>query len=137
MNNISLMGRLTADPELKYTANNYAVLSFTVAVPRPNTKDTTDFIRCVAWRKTAEFVSKYFFKGKMIALTGALTSRSWKDDNNKSHYVMEVTVNNVEFCGDKAKNNNEHEHLHYQETQATLDDIPEGFETVPEDEVPF
>ena len=101
MNNINLIGRLTADVELKQTPNGISVCRFVLAVDRPRTKDTTDFINCVAWRNTAEFVSKYFKKGNKIALTGALISNKWqdKDGNNRTSY--EITVDNVEFCESK------------------------------------
>lgn len=134
MNNISIMGRLTAAPELEYTPNNTPVLSFTVAVNRPRVKDTTDFIRCVAWRNTAEFISKYFSKGKMIAITGILTSRSWKDDNGKSHTINEVVVNEVDFCGDKASNNAPASAPAAPPT--TEADIPDAFQAA-DDDIPF
>lgn len=123
MNNINIMGRLTAHPELKSTPNGISVCQFTVAVNRPHSKDTTDFIRCVAWRKTAEFVDTYFSKGKMIAINGCLTSRSWKDEEGKPHTMNEVLVDQVYFCGDKAS-----------QTEA---DVPEGFSEISDDDTPF
>lgn len=101
MNNINLIGRLTADVELKTTPNGISVCQFSIAVKRPNVKDTTDFINCVAWRSTAEFISKYFSKGKMIALTGMLTSRTYQDQNGKNRTIFEVVVNSAEFCESK------------------------------------
>lgn len=127
MNTISIMGRITADPELKHTQNNIAVCAFTVAVPRPHTKDTTDFIRCVAWRGAAEFVSKYFSKGKMIAITGILTVRSWKDEEEKTHSVNEVIAENISFCGDKTTGAT---------NEIPANDIPDGFMQVTDD-IPF
>jgi len=102
MNNISLVGRITVDPELKYTQSNLPVISFTVAVDRPTQEKQTDFIPCVAWRKTAEFVSKYFYKGSKIALTGSLQSRKWQDKDGKNHTSIEVLVDRVEFCEKKS-----------------------------------
>ena len=102
MNSINLIGRLTADVELKTTQSGVSVCSFTIAVKRPNVKDTTDFINCVAWRNTAEFISKYFSKGKLIALTGVLTSRSYEDQNGKKRTAFEVVVERAEFCESKA-----------------------------------
>ncbi len=101
MNNISLVGRITVDPELKYTQSNFPVISFTVAVDRPTQEKQTDFIPCVAWRKTAEFVSKYFSKGSKIALVGSLQSRKWQDKDGKSRTSIEVLVDRVEFCESK------------------------------------
>lgn len=102
MNSINLIGRLTADVELKTTQSGVPVCSFTIAVKRPNVKDTTDFINCVAWRSTAEFISKYFSKGKLIALTGILTGRSYEDQNGKKRTAYEVVVERAEFCDSKA-----------------------------------
>lgn len=106
MNSISLTGRLTQDVELKATPNGVSVCSFTIAVARPHVKDTTDFINCVAWRQTAEFVSRYFHKGKMIGISGVLTSRKFEDKNGNKRTAFEVVVENAEFCGD-AKNDDQ------------------------------
>lgn len=101
MNVISLIGRLTSDVELKQTTSGLSVCSFTIAVDRPKVKDTTDFIPCVAWRNTAEFVTKYFNKGNKIALTGVLTSRKYQDQNGANRTAFEVVVDNVEFVESK------------------------------------
>ena len=81
LNKVILMGRLTKDPELKYTANNIAVVSFTIAVDRNFARQgeqrQTDFINIVAWRTTAEFVAKYFTKGQLLALSGSIQTRTW------------------------------------------------------------
>lgn len=106
MNNINLIGRLTADPELKTTSSGVSVCAFTLAVKRPHTSDKTDFVNCVAWRNTAEFLTRYFTKGKMIALSGYLSSRNFEDKNGKKHTVHEVIVENTEFCGDKKLDEN-------------------------------
>ena len=100
------MGRLVRDPELRYTqTNNIAQCTFSVAVDRPGkAQDGTtkaDFINCVAWRQTAEFVSKYFFKGNRILLTGSIQTRDYTDKENRKVYVTEVIVDNVEFCESK------------------------------------
>lgn len=102
------MGRLTADPELRQTQSGIASCRFTVAVNRKYKNETTgeydaDFITCVAWRQTAEFISRYFSKGKMIALEGSLRTGSYQDRNHDdvTHYTTDVHVDNVEFCGDK------------------------------------
>lgn len=110
MNNVTLIGRLTKDPELKYTTgNNTAVCQFNIAVDRRFKSDnqpSADFIPVVAWKQTAEFVSKYFNKGSRIAIIGQLQTRSWDDTEGKKHYVMEVIANNVEFCESKQASNN-------------------------------
>ena len=106
------MGRMTADPELRQTQSGIASCRFTVAVNRKYKNEQTgeydaDFITCVAWRQTAEFVSRYFSKGKMIALTGTLHTGSYTDKNHSdvTHYTTDVIVDNVEFCGDKGSGN--------------------------------
>lgn len=96
MNNVSLVGRLTADADLRQTQNNVSVCRFTIAVTRPGVKDKTDFITCTAWRQQAEFIAKYFTKGKPIALTGILTSGEYEKDGTK-HYYNEVLINCVMF----------------------------------------
>lgn len=105
MNSIQLIGRLTSDVELKQTQSGLSVCTFTVAVDRPKVKDTTDFIPCVAWRQTAEFVSKYFSKGNKIALNGVLTSRKYQDQNGNNRTAFEVVVDNVEFVESKGAQN--------------------------------
>lgn len=106
INKTVLMGRLTKDPELKYTqGNNTAVCSFTLAVDRqfakPGEKRETDFIMCQAWTKTAEFVNKWFQKGSMIAIVGRIQTRSWDGEDGKKHYATEVVVEEVSFTGGK------------------------------------
>lgn len=109
INNATLMGRLTATPELKTTPNGVAVMSFCLAVERQNkTKEgekITDFINCVVWRNTAEFIGKYFKKGDMIALTGEIQTRKYQDKNGNSRVAVEVVTNNVSFCGNKNSDN--------------------------------
>lgn len=113
MNKVVLIGRLTADPELRQTQSGISSCRFTVAVNRKfknqNGEYDADFISCQAWRQTAEFVSRYFNKGKMIALEGTLRTGSYQDRNHSdvTHYTTDVFVENVEFCGDsKGSNNN-------------------------------
>lgn len=103
MNNCSFVGRLTSDIELKQTPSGVSVCSFTLAVDRPNAKETTDFINFVAWRNTAEFICRYFEKGQKVALTGCLTSRKFKDQSGKNHVAFEVLVDRAEFCERKKK----------------------------------
>lgn len=101
MNKVFLLGRLTADPELRQTASNVAVASFTVAVNRPFNRNAAerqaDFIDCVAWRNSAEFVSKYFTKGKPILVEGRLQVRSYEDKQGVKRRAYEVVCDNVNF----------------------------------------
>lgn len=99
-----IMGRLTAEPELKTTQSGVSVCSFTVAVDRNyenNGQQETDFIRCVAWRQTAEFISRYFHKGSMIAIQGSIQRRQYTDKDGNKRTVHEILVNNASFCGSK------------------------------------
>ena len=104
MNSVSIIGRLTRDPELRSTASNISVCSFTVAVDRrfkSEGQPDADFINIVAWRQAAEFVAKYFTKGSRIGITGSIQTRNWEDDEGKKHYETEVIANSVEFCDSK------------------------------------
>ena len=110
MNKVVLIGRLTKDPELRYTpSNNTAVCQFTIAVDRrfksADGQSQADFIQIVAWRQTAEFVSKYFTKGSRIAITGSIQTRTWDDNNGARHYVTEVVADDVEFCESRRQDN--------------------------------
>lgn len=107
-----MIGRLTADPELRQTQSGIASCRFTVACNRKYKNESTgeydaDFITCVAWRQTAEFISRYWSKGKMIALEGSLRTSSYQDRNHSdvTHYTTDCYVDNVEFCGDKGGSN--------------------------------
>ena len=111
LNHITIAGRLTRDVELRHTSANIPVASFTVAVERDfKDKDTgnksTDFIECVAWRNTAEFVGKYFVKGQMAIVSGRLQIREYEDKEGKKRKVAEVVADNVYFGGDKKEQNN-------------------------------
>ena len=107
MNHISLIGRLTSNIEIRYTQSNKAVTGFSLAVKRPYTKDETDFISCVAWGGTAEFLGKYFGKGQMVAIEGYLTMRKYDDKDGNSRTVYEVVVEKCHFCGEKKASNPE------------------------------
>ena len=106
INTAVIMGRLTADPELKTTASGLSVLSFSVAVDRNYQKEgeekAVDFINVVAWRKTAEFVSKYFHKGSMIAVEGSIQTRKYEDKDGNKRTAVEILANTVSFCGKEA-----------------------------------
>lgn len=105
LNSITLMGRLTKEPDFRTTQNGTNVVSFTLAVDRDyqsgGSEKQTDFVECVAWRQTGEFVSKYFHRGQMMALHGSLQSRKWEDKNGNNRVSWEVIADSVYFCGDK------------------------------------
>ena len=105
MNNVSLIGRLTADPELKTTQSGINTVRFSVAVDRQYTKQgeekQADFINIVAWRQTAEFICKYFSKGRRIAITGRIQTGSYTDRDGNKRYTFDVIAENVEFCDRK------------------------------------
>lgn len=95
MNICAIVGRLTADPELKTTNGGLSVCSFTLAVKRPHVKDTTDFIYCVVWRQSAEYLCNYGHKGDTVEVTGALTCREWDDKDGNKRKTFEVIVDNL------------------------------------------
>ena len=98
INKVILMGRLTRDPELRYTGNGTAVCSFNIAINNgTGESQTTDFISCTAWNKTAEFVNKYFTKGRMIIVFGSIRTRSWEGKDGKKNYATEVVASEVSF----------------------------------------
>lgn len=106
LNHIIIMGRLTRDPELRRTGSGVAVASFTLAVdrdfaPRDGGERETDFIDCVAWRQTGEFVSKYFTKGRMAVVSGRLQIRNWTDKEGNKRRSAEVVADNVYFGDSK------------------------------------
>jgi single-strand DNA-binding protein len=97
MNHITLTGRLTRDPELRYTPNGVAVANFDLAVPRPGEKKETDFIRIIAWKKTAELCADYLKKGRQVAVEGRLQIRSYETQDGQKRRVAEVVANQVQF----------------------------------------
>ena len=106
MNKVELIGRLTKDPEVRYTqTNNVPVASFTLAVNRRFVKEgeerQADFINIVAWNKTAEFCNNYFRKGQQIAVVGRIQTRTWDDDQGQKHYTTEVVAEEVYFADSK------------------------------------
>lgn len=105
MNNVSLIGRLTADPELKHTQSGTAFTRFSIAVDRNFVKQgeekQADFINIVAWQQRAEFICRYFSKGNRIAITGQIRTGSYTDKDGNKRYTFEVQADNVEFCESK------------------------------------
>ncbi len=110
MNKVVLMGRLTADPELKTTQSGKSFVDFSLAVNRPKAKDATetiaDFIRCRAWQKSAEFLCKYFGKGRLVAVSGRIETSSYEKDGQKRFSTI-VVVDGIHFTGDKGNNQNQ------------------------------
>lgn len=111
LNTVILMGRLTANPELRYTPNNVAVTSFTLAVERSYVKSGTDrqvdFIDVVVWRQTAEFVCKYFHKGQLVAVQGSIQTRSYTDKDGNKRKAFEIVAESVHFAESKKDKSNE------------------------------
>lgn len=104
LNVVVIMGRLTANPELRTTNSGVSVSSFTVAVDRAyqsGGEKQADFINCVAWRNNADFITKYFTKGQMIAIRGTLQQRSYEDKNGNKRTTYDVVVDQAQFCGSK------------------------------------
>ena len=125
-----LTGRLTADPEIKYTQNNVPVCSFTIAVERRQKQGEdrqADFINIVAWKNNAEFVSKYFSKGNMIGIEGAIQTRKYQDKDGNNRTAFEVVANNVQFVESKrSEGNNEtlpsqHQNSSYKENNGFIE----------------
>lgn len=110
LNSVTLMGRLTAAPELKTTQSGVSVTSFSIAVDRKykakGEEKKADFIDCVAWRNTAEFICKYFQKGSMIGIEGEIQTRTYTDSNGTNRKVTEILINNASFCESKASTGN-------------------------------
>lgn len=101
-----IMGRLTATPELRTTGTGISVTSFTVAVDRAyksGDERQTDFINVVAWRSTADFVTRFFTKGQMIAVQGSIQTRNYEDKNGNKRTAVEIVADNVSFCGSKSE----------------------------------
>lgn len=106
LNKVILGGRLTADVELKGTPSGVSVCSFSLAVNRKYSKDSeaqTDFINCVAWRNTAEFISKYFRKGSSLCVVGSVQTRNWTDNNGQKRYATEIVVDEAMFVDSKTE----------------------------------
>ena len=145
LNNITLMGRLTADPELRQTQSGTATTRFTVAVDRDFTPQgqerQADFITVVAWNKTAEFINKYFFKGSMIAIVGSLRTGSYTDKKypDVKHYTTEVYADKVSFSGGKSDNAapKSEEKPRNQDVSVMPGNLSDFEEIVGDDDLPF
>ena len=143
MNSINLVGRLTADPELKTTQSGISVCTFSLAVNRPRVKDTTDFINCVAWRQSAEYLCNYGRKGNLVAVSGLLTSRKYDDSNGNHRVAYEVVCDALNLCENRSNsqvvqtptqitNGSQRQNLgHQTEQQSNLEEI------APDEDLPF
>jgi len=140
MNKVILMGRLTKDPEVRYTqTNNTLVASFPLAVNRRFVKQgeerQADFINVVAWNKTGEFCSKYFKKGQQVGVIGRIQTRNWEDDNKVKHYITEVVAEEAYFADSKKDGDTGAQSF----ANTFGNEISEAseFSISPEDELPF
>ncbi|MDD6571126.1 MAG: single-stranded DNA-binding protein [Thermoflexaceae bacterium] len=137
MNSVQLTGRLTRDPEVRYTYGGLSIASFTLAVNRRFKQDGgpgADFIRCVAFGKTAEFIEKYFTKGRKMDLNGRIQTGSYTNQEGQKVYTTDIVVENVEFGESKASNEN---NSNFNQDSGGIDD---GFMNIPEgldEEMPF
>ena len=147
MNKAILVGRLTAEPELKATTSGVSVCSFTVAVNRrftdTNGNRQADFINCVAWRQTAEFICNYFAKGRMIGLVGSIQTRYWTDNEGRKRYATEVIVDEAYFTESKSDSDGREHKSHTAPKQSapqSFDSLPDGADFMPgvsDDDLPF
>lgn len=125
LNHITIMGRMTADPELRRTNSGKAVVSFNIACDKPGKDNGASFIPCVAWEKTGEFINNYFIKGSAILLEGRLESRQYETKDNQKRTVLEVVVSQAHFCERKKEENDgfsKGEPAYQQSNFTTIDD---------------
>jgi len=137
MNKVILMGRLTRDPELRFTSvNNIPVCTFTLAVNRRFVKQgeerQADFIPIVVWNKLAEFCQKYFQKGQQVSIVGRIQTRTWEDSDGKKHYVTEVVAEEAYFADSKKDT---YASMRLEDTEESNQE--DGFYTIDDDELPF
>ena len=146
LNKVVLCGRLTADPELKQTQNGIAVVSFTLAVNRRFTRGAdgqgnsqADFINCVAWRQTAEFISRYFKKGSSLCVTGSIQTRTWNDTTGAKRYATEVVVDEAMFVDSRSDNAGQSGYVPdaYGSPSFSSGDAPNFEEIKTDDDLPF
>ena len=139
LNKVVLCGRLTADVELKNSPTGVSVCSFSLAVNRRRSKDNeqqADFINCVAWRQTAEFISKYFKKGSSICVTGSIQTRTWNDNTGAKRYATEVVVDEAMFV-DSRSDNASASYVPEAYTSPDFSSNVPNFEEVKTDDLPF
>ena len=139
MNKHLSTGRLVADPELKTTQNGISVCTFRLAVQRPRTKDTTDFLNYVAWRQSAEYLCKYGKKGDLVEVTGTLTSRNYEDSNGNKRTIYETAVDDLKLLSNKGSDSPNKDYTQDANSSnmgeivgdATFEEVPPG------EELPF
>jgi len=145
MNKVMLMGRLTRDPELTVAQSGVSVTRFSIAVDRrfqkPGEEKITDFFNITCFRSTAEFVSKYFVKGQLVAVSGSVQTRTWEKDGVK-HYAVDIVADDVYFTGDRRDQNGQPQQqsgYQKQDNSGYAPDGPanDGFMTVSDDQLPF
>lgn len=139
LNKVVLAGRLTADPELKQTTSGISVTSFTLAVNRRYAKDQqqqTDFITVIAWRQTAEFITRYFKKGSAICIVGAIQTRSWQDQQGQKRYATEVIADEAMFVDSKSDNQPVANGFYIPDAYMPVT-TPKFEESNPDDDLPF
>lgn len=139
-----IMGRLVADPELRTTGSGISVTSFTVAVERRFARQgeerQADFIDCIAWRQQAEFISKFFRRGSMIAIQGNIQTRTYEDKNGNKRKAVEIVVDNASFCGSKSESGTvgRVDNVMNAQPAPSYSTADEGdFKEIPEDDLPF
>lgn len=138
LNDSKLMGRLTADPEIRYTQNSTPVATFCLAVERdfkgPDGNRQTDFIDIVAWRRTAEFVRDYLQKGRMVVVSGRLQTRTYEDRDGKKRKATEVIAENIYFADSKRSDSQD---VFAPEAQQYTDSVLDGATPVSDEDLPF
>lgn len=117
MNSISITGNLTRDIEVKSTQSGISVCSFTLAVKRPHTSDTTDFLNCTAWRQNADFLGKYAHKGSKVGVSGILTARNYEDKNGNKRTAFEIVADSVELLESRSNSHGQNYTTDAQKTQ--------------------
>ena len=145
LNKVMLIGRLTSDPELKQTPSGVSVTSFSIAVNRRFNKSAesqqADFINIVAWRQSAEFITRYFKKGRSILIIGSLQTRTWQDQQGQKRYSTEVVVDEVQFVDNKPQENTQGSSNYtpdsYSAPSFSSDNAPNFEELTDEDDLPF
>lgn len=147
INNVTLVGRLTRDAELRFTGSGIAVASFNLAAERPytsaNGNKETDFIQCVVWKKTAEALSNYTRKGSLIGLTGRIQTRNYEGNDGKKVYVTEVVAENIKFLESKKTSDKQSSSNQGNYTKSAPKDDRDPFEenndnvSISDDDLPF
>ena len=136
-NKVILMGRLTADPEIKTTQSGVAVTSFNIAVDRKVKDSPCDFFTISAWRQTAEFICKYFKKGQAILICGELQTRSWTDQNGQKRTVTEVVASEATFCEGKKESEGSSYHGNQNGSQGKFEPTPYVPQAYTDPDLPF